>query len=204
MKQYYIILFFAFILYSESVQSQTTQQLQYNLYETGIQTRTIIQTDDWKQSFSMRRKDPISAKWSSHLILTLDSLNNPKYRLPGSLRNLPSLLSQLVTADWDKFPQININGPQGKKWLYVKHRRMAETVNGKTETAWYWALKDGGVFNGMLILDLVIDEKNRLIAAIDPSSDNSVVLNGYKNLLLKNFGLTPTFHLLNMAIGEQE
>ncbi|MBA3406284.1 MAG: CocE/NonD family hydrolase, partial [Gemmatimonadaceae bacterium] len=155
----------------------------YDMYETGIHTGELVLSEGrWQKTLTLKRRDRLSGKWSAPVSVSLDRLSTSQdLRLAGALRVLPSIISQVEEGDWGAHPQVTIATKQGALRQYVRHRRLTESAGGKKTVAFYWALTDGGLLKDRVTaLDLIIGAGNELIAGIDPSGDNSIVLRGYE------------------------
>lgn len=142
-------------------------------YRRGIHSYSLVVA---KQSGALRleRRDLLRNLWEppieSHLP---NAIADPKFALPGALKDFYAHFSAIQST---RFAGNAAVGLSGLGALYGRERRMSAEVEGKTIEANYWALRDGSS-----PMDLIIDDNDQLIAAIDVSQDQIMVRRGYEN-----------------------
>ncbi|MEZ4588810.1 MAG: CocE/NonD family hydrolase [Gemmatimonadales bacterium] len=140
-----------------------------DVYVAGIKVAEL--TSSSPERFSLRVLDREAHTWSAARIVTGDQLAADR-TLPRVLRAVAPALRRLERLDWAGAPAISWPDAETS---YRPVRRLEATVAGRTVSATRWAHH-----NGSRPIDLVIGPSNRVLAAMEVSSDVVLVRRGYE------------------------
>lgn len=141
------------------------QSVTWDVYTAGVHLAELTRTGT---TWSLRRRDPAANTWSATRRATTVAADTG-FRLWGALRDLPARIASIESVDWSR---VDVLGWPDRSVLYERQRQLIPQGT-RTRSAWRWNRRDASA-----PMDLVIDERNRLVAAIDPRGDVVLVRRG--------------------------
>lgn len=190
MKKIYWLFCIILGLNSVFAQNSKPENNVYDFYVWGIHYG-ILEIDHTGNIYTIQLRNQFK-DWKPKINLPFDSIkSNKEFRFLGSVSDFPLLKPKIELINWN---QVDAIGFPDIENIYVKQH----TITKENKNYYYWAQNDAS-----RPLDLIINEGNELIAAIDVSLDFIVVKRGYENLTtLKEWNSdkvsqaihTPKFH----------
>jgi len=148
----------------------------FDFYAKGIKMAELTISGDRgeKKDYAIKWKDTKKNSWKEPVTAGEAQAGKQKeFLLMGPLRDLPMHISEIEEIPWTSIPAV---GWPDENSIYVRHRTLAENIEGNDVSAVLWVLKDGSS-----PLDLIISPENNLIAGIDGPDDFCLVRRGYEN-----------------------
>jgi len=169
------------LIFSTACTKETIQEGQasgdrvFDIYIKGIHVGELLVSDSGGEyAYRIKRKSWETNQWESAAPANEPDIEKAKkFRLWGSLQQLPAKLAEIERINWAFHRAV---AWPDENSIYIRHHERTETVDSKDVTAVYWALK-----NASGPMDLIISQENKLIAGIDGPSDVCMVLRGYEN-----------------------
>jgi putative CocE/NonD family hydrolase len=154
------------------------------VYEKGIKTTEIRAAAPFLGECRTSSRDHFTARWSP---ITTDFCSSPKSglgQLPGSLRLLGQLGSQLDRSHWTAAQPVRLTTASGIELAYESRPITQPSATVRRLKARRWLQINGSLLRERFTaLDLVFDDRGGFLAAIDPSNDCALVRAGLEEVV---------------------
>lgn len=158
----------------------------YDGYRRGVPLYQLeIQGDATNLRYALRRRDRKAATWKQWTIARGVDLaqQDDALRLNGALTDLVSILPKIAAVGWRNLDSAVWPGSNA---TYTRHERIVRSIGGRNVAVTRWAQKDASH-----PMDLLIDDDDRFVAAIDINDDTVLVRRGYEQFTTLAAWLSP-------------
>lgn len=146
------------------------QQVTWDAYIAGVRVAELTAPQQGRGLWSIRKKGFASNTWSPVHRATAERVaRDTAFALWGALRQLPGQISDIERLDWS---QRDVVSWPDRSVLYERTRALTVPAS-RSRRATRWNRRDASA-----PMDFIIDDRNRLVAALDPRADIVLVRRG--------------------------